>query len=186
MSHNDSKTAEAAVPPSVDLGRANSAPTQEDKYGIKAHWKCLAACTLVSMCPFQYGTDFGLIGGMQAMVGFLEVFGHPANTPTGWNIATDRQQLISSLMTLGAFISSGLAGPIATYTSRKQSIWAACILCIVSNVIMMTTTSIGGLYAGRFLIGLANGMFMTFSQLYIQVGHSAHFLKIASLMPSLF
>lgn len=22
---------------------------------MKDHWKCLAACTLVSMCPFQYG-----------------------------------------------------------------------------------------------------------------------------------
>lgn len=45
----------------------------EAKYGIKSHLKCLAACTLVSMCPFQYGLDFGLIGGLQAMKGFLEV-----------------------------------------------------------------------------------------------------------------
>jgi len=34
---------------------------------------------------------------------------------------------------------------------------------------MMTTTSIGGLYAGRLVIGLANGLYMTFSQLYLQV-----------------
>jgi hypothetical protein len=40
---------------------------------VLTHWKCLAACTLVSMCPFQYGTDFGIIGGLQAMPGFLEV-----------------------------------------------------------------------------------------------------------------
>lgn len=45
----------------------------EEKYTIKSHWKCLAACTLMSMCPFQYGLDFGLIGGLQAMVGFLKV-----------------------------------------------------------------------------------------------------------------
>ena len=45
----------------------------EEKYSIKDHWKCLAACTLVSLCPFQYGIDFGLIGGLQAMVGFLRV-----------------------------------------------------------------------------------------------------------------
>lgn len=48
----------------------------ERQYGLKEHWKCLAACTLVSMCPFQYGVDFGLIGGLQAMVGFLEVRQH--------------------------------------------------------------------------------------------------------------
>ena len=33
----------------------------------------MLACILVSMSPFQYGIDFGLIGGMQAMVGFLKV-----------------------------------------------------------------------------------------------------------------
>ena len=42
----------------------------------RAYWKCLLACTLVSMSPFQYGLDFGLIGGMQAMVGFLQVSTH--------------------------------------------------------------------------------------------------------------
>lgn len=61
------------------------------------------------------------------------------------------------------------AGPIANFIGRKASIWVACILCIVSNVVMMTTTSIGGLYAGRLVIGLANGLYMTFSQLYLQV-----------------
>lgn len=37
------------------------------------NWKCVLACTLVSMSPFQYGIDFGAIGGLQAMRGFLEV-----------------------------------------------------------------------------------------------------------------
>jgi MFS family permease len=103
------------------------------------------------------------------MPGFLEVFGHPApDTPLGWNLGTVRQQLISSLMTLGAFLSSGTAGFVANYLSRRQCLWFACILCCVSNVIMMATTHIGALYLGRLLIGIANGYFMTFSQLYIQ------------------
>jgi SP family sugar:H+ symporter-like MFS transporter len=45
----------------------------------------------------------------------------------------------------------------------------ASLMCCVSNVIMMTTTNLAGLYAGRLLIGIANGWYMTFSQLYIQV-----------------
>jgi hypothetical protein len=44
-----------------------------EQNGVRANWKCLAACTLVSMSPFQYGVDFTLIGGFQAMVGFLQV-----------------------------------------------------------------------------------------------------------------
>ncbi|CAI4214037.1 unnamed protein product [Parascedosporium putredinis] len=124
----------------------------------------------------SYGVDFGLIGGLQAMVAFLKVFGYEdPNTVIGWNIQTTRQQLIASLMTLGAFISSGLAGVVAAKLGRKHCLWAACLLCCVSNIIMMTTTSIGALYAGRFLIGLANGYFMTFSQLYIQESSPAKY-----------
>lgn len=99
----------------------------------------------------------------------VKIFGYEdPNTPGGWNISTERQQLISSLMTMGAFISSCGAGPIATVMGRRGSIWSAAVLCAVANVIMMATTNIGAMYVGRLLLGLANGMFMTFSQLYIQ------------------
>jgi MFS family permease len=54
-------------------------------------------------------------------------------------------------------------------------LWLACALCVVSNIIMMSTSNIGALYAGRLLIGLANGYFMTFSQLYIQESSPAKY-----------
>ncbi|KAK3367335.1 general substrate transporter [Lasiosphaeria ovina] len=140
------------------------------------HWRCFVACGILVLSPFQYGVDFGLIGGLQAMVGFLKIFGYEApSTALGWNLDTMRQQLISSLMTLGAFISSGTAGFAAIKFGRKGCLWVACGLCIVSNVIMMATENIGALYAGRFLIGLANGYFMTFSQLYIQESSPARY-----------
>jgi hypothetical protein len=44
-----------------------------DNYTPREHWKCFVACFLLCLSPFQYGLDFGLIGGFQAMVGFLEV-----------------------------------------------------------------------------------------------------------------
>jgi predicted MFS family arabinose efflux permease len=78
-------------------------------------------------------------------------------------------------MTLGAFLSSGTAGFTAHYIGRKTCLWIAAGLCCVSNIIMMTTESIDALYAGRLLIGLANGYFMTFSQLYIQESSPAKY-----------
>ncbi|KAF2689160.1 general substrate transporter [Lentithecium fluviatile CBS 122367] len=144
--------------------------------GLLENWKCLLACTLVSMSPFQYGIDFGAIGGLQAMPGFLEVFGHPdPSSPIGYNISPGRQQLISSLMILGAFISSSSAGFFASYLGRRHCLWMASILCCASNVIMMATTNLSGIYAGRFLIGVANGWYMTFSQLYIQESTPARY-----------
>jgi len=78
-------------------------------------------------------------------------------------------------MTLGAFISSGTAGVTASWFGRKACLWFACLLCAISNIIMMATTNIGALYLGRLLIGLANGYFMTFSQLYIQESSPAKY-----------
>jgi hypothetical protein len=65
--------------------------------------------------------------------------------------------------------NSMIPGPIATYIGRKSSLYLAVLLIYVANGVMMTTDSIGGLYAGRLIMGLGNGFLMTFSQLYIQV-----------------
>lgn len=40
---------------------------------VRAHWRCFLACGIIVLSPFQYGLDFGLIGGLQAMPGFLKV-----------------------------------------------------------------------------------------------------------------
>lgn len=45
----------------------------EDNFGLKEHKRVLLIMTLVSISTFQYGLDFGIIGGLQAMVGFLKV-----------------------------------------------------------------------------------------------------------------
>lgn len=72
-------------------------------------------------------------------------------------------------MILGAFISSSTAGFTARYFGRKLSLWIACVGVFISTATMQATTNIGGLYAGRFIIGLSNGLLMTHAQLYIQV-----------------
>ncbi|KAI8957309.1 putative maltose permease [Daldinia sp. FL1419] len=141
---------------------------QEKVLGVRDHWKAIIAMTLVSLSSFQYGLDFGIIGGLQAMIPFLKVFGHEdPSIPLGWNIPSDRQQLIASLMVLGAFVSSSSAGFTAKWIGRKLSLWVACIGVFASTALMQATTNIGGLYAGRLIIGLANGLLMTHSQLYV-------------------
>ncbi|RYP78557.1 hypothetical protein DL771_000510 [Monosporascus sp. 5C6A] len=99
---------------------------QQQSVEMRAHWKSLLAMTLVSLSSFEYGLDFGIIGGFQAMVPFLQVYGYEDPTvPVGYNISSERQQLISSLMVLGSFISSSSAGVSASYIGRKPSLWLA-------------------------------------------------------------
>jgi MFS family permease len=76
-------------------------------------------------------------------------------------------------MTLGAFISSATAGIPSTRFGRRMCLVAACVCCFAANIMMMATENIGALYAGRLIIGLANGYFMTFSQLYLQESSTA-------------
>lgn len=78
-------------------------------------------------------------------------------------------------MTLGAFVSSATAGIVAAKFGRKSCLWLASLGCVVSNIIMMTTVDINALYVGRLLNGLANGYFMTFSQLFIQESSPAKY-----------
>lgn len=42
-------------------------------YTWRQHSRLFLACGIVILSPFQYGFDFGMIGGLQAMVGFLQV-----------------------------------------------------------------------------------------------------------------
>lgn len=39
----------------------------------RSHSRLFIACGIVILSPFQYGFDFGMIGGLQAMRGFLQV-----------------------------------------------------------------------------------------------------------------
>lgn len=114
------------------------------------------------------------------MPGFLQVFGYvdPAS-PIGYNISPTVQQLISSLMTLGAVIGSLLCGPLGAHLSRRQGLWLATVTCYIANTIMMATTDIGAVYFARLLIGIANGFFQVFAQLYLQESAPPHLRGLA-------
>lgn len=102
------------------------------------------------------------------MPGFLKVFGVQDPTSVfGWNITPKVQQLISSLMSLGALVSCALTGPIMHYLSRRWSFALAIFLNHLGVVIMMVATDVPTLYAGRFITGLANGLLDVVPQLYI-------------------
>jgi hypothetical protein len=53
-------------------------------------WKnrqCLLICCIVSSASLQYGFDSVAVGALQAMPGFLKVFGYPdPNNPLGYGI----------------------------------------------------------------------------------------------------
>ncbi|TVY82966.1 putative glucose transporter rco-3, partial [Lachnellula suecica] len=107
---------------------------------------------------WQYGFDSAAIGALQAMPGFLAVFGYAdPSSPLGYGIDNAVQQLITSLLTLGSFLSSLLAGSFSSFLGRKQALWLACALNAVACAIMIATDN-------KSVLGFANGFLVTFSK----------------------
>ncbi|EAU38341.1 predicted protein [Aspergillus terreus NIH2624] len=137
--------------------------------------KCLFLCCLVSMANMQYGFDLAAVGSLQAMPGFLKVFGYrDPESEMGYAIDSTVQQLITSLLTLGSFISSLVAGFFSAYLGRRAALWLACVVNAVACAIQIGTTSPGVLYLGRLLLGFANGFLVTFSNIYTAEASPAH------------
>ena len=103
------------------------------------------------------------------MPGFLKDYGYvdPA-LPGGMGISTTVQQLISSLVSAGMFVSTGLTGIITDKLGRRGGLWVAIGLMFISITIQIAAVSVGALYAGRLILGFSNGLFLTCSQLYMQ------------------
>lgn len=47
---------------------------------VRANWKCMVFTCIVAVANMQYGFDTAIVGGFQAMPGFLKVFGFPDKT----------------------------------------------------------------------------------------------------------
>jgi MFS transporter, SP family, sugar:H+ symporter len=121
------------------------------------------------------GLDLGSISELQAMPGFLAIYGYIDPTATfGYGISSSVQQLISSLMSLGAVLGCAIAGPMSRYIGRRWSLAVAIGFNQLGTVLMIACSNIGGLYAGRLIIGIANGLFDVFPQLYIHECAPSH------------
>jgi MFS transporter, SP family, sugar:H+ symporter len=109
------------------------------------------------------------------MPSFLAVFGYVDPTATfGYGISTNVQQLISSLMSLGAVVGCAIVGPLSRYLSRRWCLVIAICFNQLGVVLMIASTNLAALYAGRLIVGIANGLFDVFPQLYIHECAPSH------------
>ncbi|KAL2191581.1 MFS general substrate transporter [Thermothelomyces heterothallicus CBS 203.75] len=125
-------------------------------------------CFLVALGQFQYGYDSAAVAGFQSMPGFLAVHGYadPAN-PIGFNIRTDVQRLIQSLMNVGGFLAAVAIYAAHTRVSRRAGLWAGCAFAFVSISLQLGLRSLAGLYAGRLLLGVSNGLLVPYCLTYM-------------------
>jgi MFS family permease len=173
--------------PDVKDHNPNTAMTNEVKLPETSLWanrRCLGICIIVAIANMQYGLDSAVVGSLQAMPGFLVIFGYPdPDMAGGYGIDGTFQRLIGSLLTLGAFLSSLVAGVFALFFGRKVALWLACLLNVIACAIQISTVDKGAVYVGRLLLGIANGFLVTFSNIYTAEAAPAH---LRAVMVALF
>ncbi|KAK3367616.1 general substrate transporter [Podospora didyma] len=166
------------------VGKASSVTAQLPETSLWANRKCLLICSVVAIANMQYGLDSACLASLQAMPGFLMVFGHKdAKAQGGYAIDTTFQQLIGSFLTLGAFLSSIFAGAFAHFFGRKPALWAACLLTALGAAIQIGTDNQAVVIFGRLVLGIGNGFLVTFSNIYSAEAAPAH---LRAVMVALF
>jgi len=124
-------------------------------------------CMGVSFATFQYGFDTGIINGLQAMQGFLKVFGEYNGATRKYGIETTFQQLITSLLQVGLIIASFSLGPFSRYFGRRGGFIAASLLSFASITIQILVTAQWPIYIARLMLGIANGAYVNLVVIYI-------------------
>ncbi|KAK9722602.1 hypothetical protein K7432_002549 [Basidiobolus ranarum] len=112
---------------------------------------------VASIGGLLFGYDVGVISGVLDMEPFQNQFPHTNDFSKGF--------IVSSL-TLGCLIGSLAAYYVADFYGRRLSIICGGIIFSVGGIIQTTAFSLGHLYAGRIISGLAIGMLSMTVPLY--------------------
>ena len=105
----------------------------------------------------------------QALSAWLLVYGFPdPQAPNGLGIDTTFQQLITSLLQLGLMFGTLFQGPLSKFVGRRWSFWIGLVINAIGVSIQIGVGTHGAVYAGRFLVGIANGFYTSATILYIQ------------------
>src|SRR5580704_6785421 len=130
--------------------------------------RVLFCSAFIALANAFYGFDTASIGGLQAMPGFLQVYGfRDPKAAIGYSITTHVQQLIASLLTVGSIIGCLTTGIFAQKLGRRPALWLGCLISMIANGIQVGSTNLAGLYAGRIVLGFSNAYFIIFSNVFI-------------------
>lgn len=78
-------------------------------------------------------------------------------------------------MNLGGLVGGIIVYALGARSSRRLIIWLACFVGIAAISIQIGSRTVGGLYAGRLILGLSNGFFLPGSITYMGEIAPSHF-----------
>ncbi|KAL1715897.1 general substrate transporter [Schizophyllum commune] len=133
---------------------------------IPTNPKAILLGIFVAFGGFLFGYDIGVISGCLIMPDFIRRFGE-LNADGEYELSSERQSIITSLLSAGTFFGALGQAFTADRFGRKHSIvfWST-IFTIGTAIQTGTETSIAQISAGRFIAGLGVGAMSAIVPLY--------------------
>jgi len=133
----------------------------------RANSRPVLFCAIGSMGAILYGYDGTYFAGILAMDRFLRDFG--TLQPNGrYDVSSSDRSLLASIVQAGEVVGSVAAAPIGDWAGRRGVYFGACIQVVLGAVIqMVTTSSVGVLTGGRFVLGIGIGLISNSTPLYL-------------------
>lgn len=111
------------------------------------------------------GIDEGGISGCLALKAFRSQFGLDDETKTQLQLA-NLESNIAAMVQLGSIAGAALASYSVDRLGRVHALRVLCIVWLIGAIIQITSVSVGQLYAGRFIEGIAIGQTTTVGPTY--------------------
>lgn len=145
------------------LEKVEERPTPPEVYNLRIY----LTAALASAAAIIIGYDGGFIGGVVSIPSFKEAFGLDKMTTAHANLLISN---VISVFHAGCFFGSLISYPFSFYFGRRLSlIIAAAFMTFGSGIMLVSarTHTLGPLYAGRVIAGLAVGFSTNLTPVYL-------------------
>lgn len=130
------------------------------------NWTLYLSVFVFGILGSARGYDEGNVSGSVAQVSFKRQFGLLDKNKTKDQLANLKSN-ITSMVQLGSIGGSIIASYTVDKFGRIRTLQGVCVLWIVAAIIQITSSSVGQLYAGRLIEGLAIGQTTTIGPAYM-------------------
>ncbi|KAK0526676.1 hypothetical protein OC834_004712 [Tilletia horrida] len=155
------------------MGGAVAAPAKgqpivgDTRIFSRANSRPLLLCLVGVLGAVLYGYDGTYFAGILAMQRFLRDFG--SLQPDGrFDVSSSQRSLLASIVQAGEVVGSVAAAPLGDWAGRRGVYFGACAQVALGAIIqLVTTSSIGVLTGGRFVLGIGIGLISNSTPLYL-------------------
>ncbi|XP_058797919.1 facilitated trehalose transporter Tret1-2 homolog [Phymastichus coffea] len=124
------------------------------------------AATAANLCILASGAMMGWTSPVLSYMSKNSTEPVDPENPLGYNITSEENSWVGSIMTIGAVVGSLISGYLGERFGRKKALLFSAVPYLIGWILVATTKSLEQLYAARFIFGVALAIDFTIVPMY--------------------